>query len=85
MLLLNREFIQLALAEPNTRYQELQWSEIAYFIMNGTTQENRKLMLKSLNSLVQGLGRVFKGMGNRYVEALVSQVFSWRTLDLGHL
>lgn len=35
----------LALAEPNTTHQELQWRKIVCFIMNGAIQENGKLML----------------------------------------
>ena len=40
----------LALAETNTKHQEMQQGNIGYFTMNGTTQGNRKLMLKSRNS-----------------------------------
>ena len=51
-LLQNNEFIHSALAETNTRHGELQWRNIGYFIVNGTIQENGKLMLQSLNSLM---------------------------------
>ena len=34
------------------KYWELQWRKTGYFIMNGATQENWKLMLESLSSLV---------------------------------
>lgn len=37
------------LAEPNAKHQELQWRNIGYFTMNGSTQENRKLLLKISN------------------------------------
>ena len=36
-----KEFVHLALAKPNTKYQELQRRKIGYFIINATTQENR--------------------------------------------
>lgn len=49
-VLQNRE--SLPLAEPNTKRWELQWRKTDYFIMDGATQENRKLMFK--NSRVQG-------------------------------
>lgn len=38
------------LAEPNTKHRELQWRKMDYFIMNGATQLNRKIMFKSWNS-----------------------------------
>lgn len=38
-----------ALAGPNTEHRELQWRSIGYFMMNGATPENRKLMLKRTN------------------------------------
>lgn len=41
-----KEFVHPALAESNIKYQELQWRKISYFIMNGITHENGKLMLK---------------------------------------
>lgn len=34
------EFIHLALAEPSTKYGELQWRKIGNFIMNGAIQQN---------------------------------------------
>ena len=55
-----REFIHLALTEPNTKHRERQWRKIGYFTINDTTQENGKLMFKSPNSLIQGLGQVYK-------------------------
>ena len=36
-----KEFVHLALAKPNTKYQELQRRKIGYFIINATTQEKR--------------------------------------------
>lgn len=51
-----REFVHPGLAESNTKCQELQRGKIGYFIKKGTTQENRKLMLKSLNFPTQGSG-----------------------------
>ena len=48
-------FIHPELAETNTRHQELQWRKTGYFVMNGATQENGKLMFKSPNSPVVGV------------------------------
>lgn len=58
-----REFVHPVLAEANTKCQELQWGKMGYFIMNGPTQGNGKLMLKSLNFPTQGSGLAFKGLG----------------------
>lgn len=40
------------IAEPSTRHGDLQWRNVDYFIMNGANQEDRKLILKSLNFLM---------------------------------
>lgn len=45
-----KESVHLALIESNTEHRELQWRNIGYFMINGITQENRKLILKSLDS-----------------------------------
>lgn len=34
-------------ASSDTRHRELQWRNTRYFFMNGTIQDNEKLMLKS--------------------------------------
>ena len=48
----NRDSAHPVLPEPNTKHRELQCRNIGYFMMSGATQENRKLMLKSPNSLM---------------------------------
>lgn len=35
-----KEFVHLALADPNTKHQELQRRKTGYIIMNDTIQEN---------------------------------------------
>lgn len=77
-LLPNREFLHW----PNTRYCELQWRKTGYFLMNGATQENRKLMLKSPNSSIQGLRQIFKGIPETGICKHCPANFNWRTLSL---
>ena len=45
---------------------ELQWRNMGYFIMNGTTQENRKLMLQSPNSWMAHVLQVIQGKSTRH-------------------
>lgn len=47
-----KEFIHPVIAEPSTRHRDLQWRNVDYFIMNGASQEDRKLIFKSLNFLM---------------------------------
>lgn len=58
-----KEFFHSVLAEPKAKHQESQWKKTGYFIMNSVTQENGKLMLSSLNFLVQDSVWVFNGRG----------------------
>lgn len=49
-----QNFFNLTLAETDTKHQELLWRKIGHLILNGITQENRKLVLKSSYYLIQG-------------------------------
>lgn len=40
-------FIRLTPEEPKTLQQDVQWKNTGYCVMNGTTQENWKLILKT--------------------------------------
>ena len=58
------------------------------FIMNGATQENRKLMLKSPNSPIQGLGWAFRGlqrtgMWKHWWGKFTGEPWSFATYDKG--
>lgn len=56
-----KQFIFLALVESNAKHREWQWRNIGYFTLNGTVQENGKLMLRSLNSPVVGRLQILQG------------------------
>lgn len=73
-----RKLVHLALAELNTEHQECQWRKTGHFVMNGATQENRELILKSPNSngvlITDYIGQIHK---TQWVRGLKS---SWELI-----
>lgn len=61
-----KEIVHLALAKPNTNHQELKQRKIGYFIMNGATQETRKLMFKSPKSSMACMLQILWGKITRH-------------------